>query len=72
MTHMSHVLTSHSIMMVTTKKTSEADTNPPNKRSTDKDGDVAQIAGASLSSASPYTSSWTPLTVIVAFSVDVS
>ena len=69
---MSHVLTSHSIMMVTTKKISEADTNPPKKRPTDKDGDVAQIAGASLSSASSCTSSWTPLTVIVAFSVDVS
>ena len=44
-------------------KISEADTNPPKKRPT---------VGASLSSASSCTSSWTPLTVIVAFSVDVS
>ena len=53
-------------------KISEADTNPPKKRPIDKkDGDVSEIVGVSLSSAS-CTSSWTPLIVIVVFSVDVS
>ena len=74
MSIMSHVaITSHIInMMITIMKISEADTNPPKKRPIDKkDGDVSEIVGASLSSAS-CTSSWTPLTVIVVFSVDVS
>ena len=68
MSHVSHIIN----MMITTKNISEVDTNPPKKRPTDKDDDVAQITGASLSSASSCTSSWTPLTVIVVFSADVS
>ena len=58
-------------MMITTTRISDADTNPPKKRPTDIDGVVTLVAGGSLSSVS-CTSSWTPLTVMVAFSVDVS
>ena len=76
--YMLHLLASHIInMMITTMKISEADTKPPKKRPTDKkDGDVTvliHVVGDSLSSASASCkSSWTPLTVIVAFFVDVS
>lgn len=53
-------------MIITIIKISEDVKNPPKKRPIDENGDVTAIA------SSLCTRSWTPSTVILAFSVDVS